>query len=84
MSAQRVLKCDDPDDAYRNCHEVTRCLLTPWIQRGYTHSFVLEFASLEDRDYYIREDPAHVVDFGKFLTGTVEEVMVTDIVPNEY
>ncbi|RDA91280.1 hypothetical protein CP533_6321 [Ophiocordyceps camponoti-saundersi (nom. inval.)] len=28
-------------------------------QGGMTHAFVVEFASQEDRDYYIQQDPAH-------------------------
>ncbi|KAI5856112.1 stress responsive A/B barrel domain-containing protein [Tricharina praecox] len=27
--------------------------------QGFTHGFVLKFASLEDRDYYYEQDPAH-------------------------
>ncbi|PNY27358.1 Uncharacterized protein TCAP_02718 [Tolypocladium capitatum] len=26
---------------------------------GLTHAFVVEFQSQEDRDYYVRQDPAH-------------------------
>ncbi|KAK6535532.1 hypothetical protein TWF694_001987 [Orbilia ellipsospora] len=29
------------------------------LQRGYTHAFVVEFATLWDRDYYVEKDPAH-------------------------
>ncbi|PHH84223.1 hypothetical protein CDD83_2296 [Cordyceps sp. RAO-2017] len=28
-------------------------------QEGMTHAFVVEFASQDDRDYYVRQDPAH-------------------------
>lgn len=28
-------------------------------QGGLTHGFVVEFASKEDRDYYVSKDPAH-------------------------
>jgi hypothetical protein len=54
------------------------------FQRGYSHSFLLEFSSVGDRDYYIRHDPAHMA-FGAFLTGKVEDVvMVMDFIPGEY
>lgn len=53
-------------------------------QRGYSHSFVLEFSSADDRDYYIKHDPAHMA-FGGYLTGIVQNnVMVTDFVPGVY
>ncbi|KIW41474.1 uncharacterized protein PV06_07029 [Exophiala oligosperma] len=29
------------------------------VQGGLTHGFVVEFASSEDRDYYVSKDPAH-------------------------
>ncbi|EXJ81770.1 hypothetical protein A1O1_07835 [Capronia coronata CBS 617.96] len=29
------------------------------MQGGFTHGFVVEFASKEDRDYYVSQDPAH-------------------------
>ncbi|SPQ27475.1 899da683-da00-45c4-9210-2d653882ee2c [Thermothielavioides terrestris] len=29
------------------------------LQDGMTHGFVVEFASAEDRDYYVAHDPAH-------------------------
>lgn len=28
-------------------------------QKGLTHGFVVEFASKEDRDYYVSKDPSH-------------------------
>jgi hypothetical protein len=30
-----------------------------FAQGGFTHGFVVTFASLADRDYYVSEDPAH-------------------------
>ncbi|KAH8703625.1 stress responsive A/B barrel domain-containing protein [Talaromyces proteolyticus] len=51
------------------------------LQRGYSHCFVFEFSSFEDRDYYIKHDPAHMA-FGTYITGKVEDmVMVMDFVP---
>ncbi|KAG6017856.1 hypothetical protein E4U41_004114 [Claviceps citrina] len=29
------------------------------LQNGFTHAFVVEFASVADRDYYVKEDTAH-------------------------
>jgi len=54
------------------------------LQHGYSHSFVLEFSSIDDRDYYINHDPAHMA-FGGYLTGIVENnVMVMDFVPGVF
>ncbi|KAK0645827.1 hypothetical protein B0T16DRAFT_147403 [Cercophora newfieldiana] len=30
------------------------------LQDGITHGFVAEFASVEDRDYYVTKDPSHL------------------------
>ncbi|RFU35505.1 hypothetical protein B7463_g794, partial [Scytalidium lignicola] len=53
------------------------------LQGIFTHSYILEFASKEDRDYYISHDPAHMA-FGHSLTGIVQKVMVMDFVPGVY
>ncbi|KAI9041334.1 Dabb family protein [Aspergillus affinis] len=47
------------------------------IQHGITHVFVAEFASAEDRDYYVNEDPAHLA-FVKSVGGIAEKVQVID------
>ena len=54
------------------------------LKRGYSHSFVFEFSSIADRDYYIKNDPAHMT-FGAYITGMVQDVvMVTDFIPGEF
>lgn len=53
-------------------------------QQGvFTHTWVLEFASKADRDYYIADDPAHKA-FGSSLTGIVQKVMVMDFAPGVF
>lgn len=47
------------------------------LQGGITHGFVVEFASVEDRDYYVNEDGAHKA-FVKGLDGLVEKAVVVD------
>jgi hypothetical protein len=50
------------------------------LNKGYTHAFVVEFASKEDRDYYITKDPIHS-EYAKALldaVGGVENVLVVD------
>ena len=49
-------------------------------QAGYSHAFVVEFSSGEDRDYYVREDSAHL-EFKKSLKPLVERVGVVDYTP---
>jgi hypothetical protein len=35
--------------------------MTVWAEQAvYQYGFVMEFESLEDRDYYVNEDPAHL------------------------
>ncbi|KAJ5677722.1 uncharacterized protein N7477_003355 [Penicillium maclennaniae] len=53
------------------------------IQNGMTHAFVVEFASAEDRDYYIQKDPAHLA-FVQSLGGVVEKAQVVDYTPGDY
>ncbi|KAL7807117.1 dabb domain-containing protein [Trichoderma aethiopicum] len=47
------------------------------LQNGITHGFVVEFNSAEDRDYYVRTDPAHQA-FVKSIGGLVEKAIVVD------
>ncbi|KAH6621237.1 hypothetical protein B0J18DRAFT_466843 [Chaetomium sp. MPI-SDFR-AT-0129] len=53
------------------------------FQNGMTHGFVVEFASPEDRDYYVTTDPAHQA-FVKTLSGVVEKPTVLDFVDGLY
>jgi Stress responsive A/B Barrel Domain len=45
-----------------------------------THAFAVEFASEEDRDYYVRHDPAHLA-FVKSVEAVVEKAQVLDFTP---
>lgn len=50
-------------------------------QKGYTHAFVVEFASVEDRDYYVKEDEKHRAFGGRLVRaseGGVEGILVVD------
>ena len=64
-----------------NDDDLTRSLLIfPLIldlQNGISHAFVVEFESAADRDYYVREDPAHQ-GFIKSLDGIIEKAQVID------
>ena len=44
---------------------------------------MVEFASEEDRKYYVEEDPAHL-EFKKSLKELVERVGVVDYTPGVY
>ncbi|KAF8864020.1 hypothetical protein BDZ45DRAFT_761534 [Acephala macrosclerotiorum] len=48
------------------------------FSKGMTHGFVLEFASQEDLDYYIVEDPVHLA-FSKAAKSLIEDSVVVDI-----
>ncbi|PLB52512.1 stress responsive A/B barrel domain protein, partial [Aspergillus steynii IBT 23096] len=47
------------------------------IHHGITHAFVVEFASAEDRDYYVDKDPAHLA-FVKSVGAVLEKAQAVD------
>ncbi|PGH30466.1 hypothetical protein GX50_06757 [[Emmonsia] crescens] len=47
------------------------------FQNGFTHAFVTEFETVEDRDYYTKKDPAHLAFVGS-LSAIMEKVHVMD------
>ncbi|EPS32391.1 hypothetical protein PDE_07351 [Penicillium oxalicum 114-2] len=53
------------------------------LQGGMTHAFVVEFASVEDRDYYVKEDPVHR-EFVQSLDGVLEKGQVVDFTPGVF
>ncbi|KAM7199727.1 hypothetical protein V8F20_005597 [Naviculisporaceae sp. PSN 640] len=53
------------------------------LQSGLTHGFVAEFVSAEDRDYYVKTDPAHQA-FVKSIGGLVEKAIVVDFIDGIY
>ncbi|EFW99412.1 stress responsive a b barrel domain containing protein [Grosmannia clavigera kw1407] len=53
------------------------------LQGGITHGFVVEFASVEDRDYYAKTDPVHMA-FATILDSFVTKIIVVDFVSEEY
>lgn len=58
--------------------------VTNLLQRGYTHIFIVEFASKADRDYYVNEDRVHK-EFGGQLGRAAEgNVLVIDFEDGKY
>ncbi|PKS08300.1 hypothetical protein jhhlp_005244 [Lomentospora prolificans] len=53
------------------------------LQNGITHAFVVEFASTWDRDYYVKEDPAHKA-FVQWVGSAVEKATVVDFMPGRF
>ncbi|KAL9113288.1 MAG: hypothetical protein Q9227_002623 [Pyrenula ochraceoflavens] len=52
------------------------------LDGGLTHGYVVEFASKEDRDYYIKDDPAHLAFVKKLQDGgLVDEIRAIDYEP---
>ncbi|CAK7243359.1 MAG: hypothetical protein STHCBS139747_004878 [Sporothrix thermara] len=52
-------------------------------QNGHTHGFVMEFATAEDRAYYVNEDPAHAA-FVATVKDLAEGITVLDFTPGEF
>ncbi|KAI5794267.1 hypothetical protein DFH27DRAFT_602286 [Peziza echinospora] len=54
---------------------------------NYTHGFLVTFPSGEDRDYYVRQDPAHA-KFRKYISGLVvpgpSGILVLDYVDGDF
>jgi hypothetical protein len=46
-------------------------------QNGMSHAFILRFNSNEDRDYYVKEDPAHQA-FKDAASAVIEKTLVVD------
>lgn len=56
-------------------------------QNGFTHAFVVEFASAADRDFYVNEDKAHhafVDRWIKSADGIAAKAMVVDFAPGSF
>ncbi|KAF7185228.1 Stress-response A/B barrel domain-containing protein HS1 [Pseudocercospora fuligena] len=53
------------------------------LQGGFSHGFVSEFQSEEDREYYLKKDPVHL-EFVKSLEGIVLNVRVVDFEPGKF
>jgi hypothetical protein len=46
-------------------------------QDGLSHAFILRFTSKDDRDYYVKDDPAHQA-FKEAAAAVVEKTVVLD------
>ncbi|OAX85249.1 hypothetical protein ACJ72_00371 [Emergomyces africanus] len=53
------------------------------FKNGFTHAFVMQFESAEDRDYYVAKDPAHQAFIGG-LQAIVEKAHVMDFTDGEF
>ncbi|KAJ3472472.1 hypothetical protein NLG97_g10960 [Lecanicillium saksenae] len=53
------------------------------LAQGVTHAFVVEFASAEDRQYYVKEDPAHIAYVQKILPFLAKPYII-DFTPGEF
>ncbi|KAJ5246645.1 stress responsive A/B barrel domain protein [Penicillium chermesinum] len=50
------------------------------LQDGISHAFVVEFANEADRDYYVKEDPAHQM-FKQQVGPLLQKIQVIDFAP---
>lgn len=53
------------------------------MQDGITHAFVVEFASVEDREYYVTKDPVHH-EFFQSLGPVMTKGQVVDFTPGKF
>ncbi|KAM4054880.1 stress responsive a/B barrel domain-containing protein [Hirsutella rhossiliensis] len=56
------------------------------MQNGMTHAFVVEFQSVADRDFYVKEDAAHRAFVEKYVAASgavVAKALVVDFAPGE-
>ncbi|KAI0468170.1 hypothetical protein F4859DRAFT_517360 [Xylaria cf. heliscus] len=53
------------------------------LQNGFTHCFVARFETAEDRNYYVKEDPAHLA-FVATLMDKIDGAQVLDFTPGEF
>ncbi|EWC47623.1 hypothetical protein DRE_03243 [Drechslerella stenobrocha 248] len=53
-------------------------------QNGLTHGFVLEFATLWDRDYYVEKDPSHQAFKGSLKANGLDHAVVVDFTNGVY
>ena len=54
-----------------------------WVKNGFTHGFVMHFDSVDDRNYYVNEDPDHKL-FVKHAHDHFEKAQVLDFEPGSY
>ncbi|KAF4552073.1 Hypothetical protein D9617_11g009200 [Elsinoe fawcettii] len=85
-----VSVCDPKDDnckhpktglPYVRSHGGGRDNSPEGLQGGFTHGFVYEFDNEEDRDYYVKDDPAHL-DFVASIKDVVQGARVVDFTPD--
>ncbi len=56
-------------------------------KHGITHAFIVEFDSVADRDYYVKDDPEHIKFVQTYVTSpdsVLEKGQVIDFVPGEF
>ena len=49
----------------------------PELQKGFTYGFIIEFASVADRDYYVAKDQEHA-KIGAGLLKNSDDITVLD------
>lgn len=64
-------------------HDVTGKTDPNYCKNGPTHGFVLEFASVVEKEYYVSEDPMHL-DFIKSIKAIVMTATIMDFTDREY
>lgn len=68
---------------YVKSHGAGRDISIESFQFGLTHGMTLEFESEADRDFYVKEDPAHL-DVVARLKDIIADVRVIDFTPGTF
>ena len=72
LSLSQRFSCENTPQILRICADFI-------LQNGITHAFVVEFESIEDRDYYVNDDPTHD-EFKKLAGKVLEKAQVIDFI----
>ncbi|QKX64581.1 uncharacterized protein TRUGW13939_11756 [Talaromyces rugulosus] len=57
--------------------QVSDDFISSYTENSATHIFTMDFQTSEDRDYYVRADPAHLL-FVQSIGSVVDKVQVVD------
>ncbi|RHZ63827.1 hypothetical protein CDV55_107405 [Aspergillus turcosus] len=74
---------DNSIEGLQVCQQQPGYMVVLTAKNGITHVFVVEFENEDDREYYVRTDPAHQA-FVKTLDGVIEKAQVVDFTPGVF
>lgn len=81
LISSNISKCSSQNSLLYSCSLASADPAS--VQNGFTHAFVLEFENKEDRNFYVKQDEAHLA-FVATLEGLVNGAQVLDYTPGNY